>query len=136
MVSVLLLITFSSPAWCEPQYKIHDDCLGSWKSCAAHVMKIDEFDAEFARYYPLWPTYQAEGTLSSPVLFDEDPWSNGKGRLNCQQGRTILAEQGFRRVRSLECDGRAYTYLGRHGGMKYRITLNSMSGRILSVEPI
>jgi hypothetical protein len=58
------------------------------------------------------------------------------GRIGCGEGRDIVDDSGFNRVRVVECSGRNYTYLGRRAGDTYRVVLNSRSGRIVSVRPI
>jgi hypothetical protein len=55
--------------------------------------------------------------------------------ISCRQGRNIVAER-FDRVRVVECQGRAYTYLGRRHGGEFQIVLNSRSGRIIDVNEL
>jgi hypothetical protein len=38
-------------------------------------------------------------------------------------------------VRTLECQGRIFTYLGRRHGDTYRILVNSRTGRIADIDP-
>jgi hypothetical protein len=56
-------------------------------------------------------------------------------RLSCGEGRAIVRDRGFRRVRTLECQGRTYTYLGHRRGDAYRILVNSRTGRIADIDP-
>jgi hypothetical protein len=57
-------------------------------------------------------------------------------RLGCGEGRAIVRDRGFRRVRTVECRGRIYTYLGRSHGDTFRILLNSRNGRIVDLDPV
>lgn len=57
-------------------------------------------------------------------------------RITCGEGRDLLFDGGFRRVRTLECQGRIYTYLARRRGETFRIQVNSRTGRILSVRAL
>lgn len=56
-------------------------------------------------------------------------------RLSCGEGRAIVRDRGFNRVRTLECQGRTFTYLGHRHGDTYRILVNSRTGRIADIDP-
>ena len=56
-------------------------------------------------------------------------------RLSCGEGRAIVRDRGFNRVRILECQGRTFTYLGHRRGDTYRILVNSRTGRIADIDP-
>jgi hypothetical protein len=56
--------------------------------------------------------------------------------ISCGDGRDIVDQEGFNRVRVVECNGRTFTYVGlRHGDM-FQVKLDSITGRILSARPI
>jgi hypothetical protein len=57
-------------------------------------------------------------------------------RINCVEGRTIVDARGFNRVRTLECRGATYTYLGRRHGDDFRVMLNARTGRIIDVDRV
>jgi hypothetical protein len=57
-------------------------------------------------------------------------------RIGCAEGRLIVRDHGFYRVRTVECNGRTYTYLGRRHGDTFRILLNSRSGRVIDFDPV
>jgi hypothetical protein len=57
-------------------------------------------------------------------------------RIGCGEGRAIVRDRGFRRVRTVECRGRTYTYLGRRQGDTFRVLVSSRSGRIVDVDPV
>ena len=68
------------------------------------------------------------------------PYWHGYGlaigpRISCGEGRAILRDRGFNRVRIIECSGRTYTYFGRRHGDSFRVLLNSRNGRIVGVNP-
>jgi hypothetical protein len=56
-------------------------------------------------------------------------------RISCGEGRELLLDRGFRRVRTFECRGRIYTYFARRYGDAFRIQVNARTGRIVSVRP-
>jgi hypothetical protein len=57
-------------------------------------------------------------------------------RVSCGEGRLILLDRGFRRVRPIRCQGRTYSYLARRYGETFRIIMHSRTGRILRVRPV
>jgi hypothetical protein len=57
-------------------------------------------------------------------------------RVSCGEGRFIVRDRGFNRVRTVECRGRTYTYLGRRYGDSFRVILSSRTGRIIDVDRI
>ncbi|HEY7765626.1 MAG TPA: hypothetical protein VIB38_11605 [Aestuariivirgaceae bacterium] len=57
-------------------------------------------------------------------------------RIGCGEGRAIVRDRGFNRVRTIECQGRSYTYLGRRHGDRFRVMVNSRNGRIIDVDRI
>jgi hypothetical protein len=57
-------------------------------------------------------------------------------RVSCGEGRAIINDSGFNRVRTIECSGRNYTYAARRNGNNVRIGLNSRTGEIVSVRPM
>ncbi len=57
-------------------------------------------------------------------------------RVSCGEGRAIINESGFNRVRTIECEGRNYTYAARRHGDTFRVAINSRTGEIVSVRPM
>jgi hypothetical protein len=55
-------------------------------------------------------------------------------RISCGEGRAIVDARGFNRVRTIECRGGTYTYLGRRHGDSFRVMLNARTGRIVDVD--
>ena len=56
-------------------------------------------------------------------------------RISCGEGRYIV-DRRYNRVRTVECRGSTYTYLGRRGGDTWRVLVSARSGRIISAHPI
>jgi len=56
------------------------------------------------------------------------------GRVSCGEGRAIVDDSGFNRVRTIECSGRNYTYAARRHGDNFRVGVNSRTGEIVSVR--
>ncbi len=57
-------------------------------------------------------------------------------RISCWQGKERVQWAGFRRVRAVDCDGARYSYKARKRGDSFIISVNSRSGRIISVREI
>lgn len=55
-------------------------------------------------------------------------------RLSCGEGRAIVRDRGFRRVRTIKCRGTTFTYKGRRHGDDFRILVNARTGRIADVD--
>src|SRR5215210_2945186 len=71
-----------------------------------HRNRTSEFRFEFGGFWypePYWQGY-GYGLAVRPY------------RIGCGEGRAIVRDQGFYRVRTVECNGRAYTYIGRRHG--------------------
>ena len=84
--------------------------------------KDDTFRFYFGGFWYPQPYWQGYGLAIGP-------------RISCGEGRAILRDRGFYRVRVIECSGRTYTYLGRRHGDSFRVLLNSRNGRIVGVNP-
>jgi hypothetical protein len=52
-------------------------------------------------------------------------------RVSCGEGRNIVDDSGYNRVRTIECGGGTFTYLGRRNGDTFKVFLNSRTGRIV-----
>lgn len=70
-----------------------------------------------------------------PVPYWQGAYGYGPSRISCGEGRYIV-DRRFNRVRTIECRGSTYTYLGRRDGDTWRVTVSARSGRIISVRPI
>ena len=57
-------------------------------------------------------------------------------RVSCGEGRAIVRARGFNRVRTIECRGPTFTYLGRRSGDAFRVILSSRTGRIIDVDRV
>ena len=57
-------------------------------------------------------------------------------RVSCGQGRRIVDDSGYNRVRTIECGGGTFTYMGRRNGDTFKIFLNSRSGRIVGRQEV
>lgn len=85
--------------------------------------KDDEFRFYFGGFWYPEPYWHGYGLVINP-------------RVSCGEGRLIVRDRGFRRVRTVECRGRTYTYLGRRHGDTFRVLVSSRTGRIVDVDPI
>lgn len=72
--------------------------------------------------YPTYPVY-------------EEPRYHRNYGISCEQGRELVRDEGFRKVRALSCEGRRYTYRARSHGDYFIIKVSRRDGDIISVEP-
>jgi hypothetical protein len=56
-------------------------------------------------------------------------------RISCGDGRNRVAKR-FNRVRTLECKGGTYAYLGRRNGATFKILVDRRTGRVIGRAPI
>ena len=84
----------------------------------------DRFRFHFGGFWYPQPYWQGYGLVGAPY------------RIGCAEGRSIVRDRGFYRVRTLECQGRTFTYIGRRHGDTFRVILNSRTGRIVDVDPV
>jgi hypothetical protein len=67
--------------------------------------------------------------------YDRPYWQQGyyqpsNSRISCGEGRRIVADDDFSRIRTVECNGITYTYQARRGSHTYRVFVNSRRGVI------
>ena len=57
-------------------------------------------------------------------------------RIACADGRTILHNRGYNRIRAVDCKGGTYAYLGHRHGSTFRVLVNAHTGKILKVRTV
>jgi hypothetical protein len=57
-------------------------------------------------------------------------------RIGCADGRTILHDHGYNRIRAVDCRGGTYAYLGHRHGSTFRVLVNAHTGKILKVRTV
>jgi hypothetical protein len=57
-------------------------------------------------------------------------------RVSCREGRNIVDDSGYSRVRTVECGGGTFTYMGRRNGGTFKVFLNSRTGRIVGRQMV
>ena len=55
--------------------------------------------------------------------------------ISCGEGGQIVRERGFRNVRPVDCNGRAFTYVGQRRGETFEVRVSSFDGSVLNIEP-
>jgi hypothetical protein len=85
--------------------------------------KDDRFHFYFGGFWYPQPYWLGYGLAVNP-------------RISCGEGRAIVDARGFYRVRTIECRGATYTYLGRRHGDNFKVMLNGRTGRIVDVDRI
>jgi hypothetical protein len=84
-------------------------------------------------YEPAYPVYDAYPPRPRHYpRYDDDYDRYG---ISCEEGRDMVRDSGFRKVRSLDCDGPRYSYRARRGGDTFIVRVSSRSGNIISVRP-
>jgi hypothetical protein len=82
-----------------------------------------------AQYYPDsgYPSYQHD--------YDEDD-DYDDDRISCWEGRRIVRNAGYRRVKTMKCHGEVYRYRGWRRGHQWRVSVDADTGRIIRARPI
>lgn len=65
--------------------------------------------------------------------WQQPQYSYQYNRISCGQGRSIVADYGYNRVRTIECNGITFTYQAKKGSRTYRVYVNSRRGSISGV---
>jgi len=53
-----------------------------------------------------------------------------RGRISCGEAKQIVRENGFRNVRTRECEGRTYTFTAMKRGHRVLVFVNSKNGNV------
>lgn len=80
-------------------------------------------------FYPE-PYWLNDGYIGSPYR------RRGIARIGCAEGREIVADRGYRRVRTVECSGRVYTYTASRNGRLFRFQVDARDGDVISRRAI
>lgn len=59
-----------------------------------------------------------------------------RDRVSCNEARWNVRERGFRDVRTTNCSGKLYTFIGKKKGGVFKIAVYSRNGRIHSIRPL
>jgi hypothetical protein len=74
------------------------------------------------RYYQGRGWYQYQGN---------NQFQDGnRGRISCGEAKSIVRENGFRNVRTRECEGRTYTFTATRRGHQILVFVNSRNGNV------
>lgn len=93
-----------------------------------HRQKDNVFRFAYGGFWYPQPYWQGYGLSSNGYTM-----SYG---VSCRDGRNVVSDNGFNRVRTVECQGRSFTYVGKRHGHSYQVLVSSRSGRIINVRPI
>ena len=95
-----------------------------WQSGGYCYYNHDPFRCGGYGYYP------------RPGYFVPHPAYGYRDRVSCGEARSIVRERGYRDVRTTNCGGKLYTFIGKRKGGLFRIAVYSKNGRIHSVRPL
>jgi hypothetical protein len=59
-----------------------------------------------------------------------------RARVSCREGVWSAREEGFRRVRPIDCTGRHYSYRGYRDGTAWHIRVSAYSGDVINARPL
>ena len=79
--------------------------------------------------YPVYQDYPTYPVYDEPVRRYRDYG------ISCDEGREMVRDQGYRKVRAISCNGRRYTYRARSHGENFIVKVSRRDGDIISVEP-
>ena len=65
--------------------------------------------------------------------WQQPQYSYQYNRISCGEGRSIVADNGYNRIRTIECNGTTFTYQAHRGSRTYRVFINSRRGSVSGV---
>jgi hypothetical protein len=95
--------------------------------CPPHVWRPTPHPYPYWYGYKPWPYYGAYPPLYGNPYYDDD--FHTANRMTCNYAKGLMERRGYRKVRATDCSGTHYGFTGLKKGHKYKITLNSYSGR-------
>lgn len=79
-------------------------------------------------YEPAYPVYE------EPRYVPRRPRYVESYGVSCEDGRDLVRDSGFRKVRAIDCSGKRYTYRARQNGDTFIVKVSRRSGNIISVQ--
>ncbi len=98
---------------------------GNWRYDPRRHRRHDHGDAVFR--------FNFGGFFYDQPYWQQHQYYQQSQRISCREGRSIVADNGYNRVRTIECDGTTFTYQARRGYRTYRVFVNSRRGTISGV---
>lgn len=62
--------------------------------------------------------------------------SNYDSGISCSEGRWVVKSAGYKKVKTDECNGKRFTYIGKKHGDYFAVQVSRWSGNIVSVSPL
>jgi hypothetical protein len=69
-----------------------------------------------------------------PPYYDDE--EDDEDQISCWEGKRIVRERNFYRVRPMRCEGAIYRYQAFKNGQPWVVKVNSYSARIVSARPL
>lgn len=69
-------------------------------------------------------------------VYDGYPHHSYNWGISCGEGKWTVKSAHFKKVNTVECEGKSYTYTGWKHGDKYRIKVSRKHGEIISVSAL
>jgi len=64
------------------------------------------------------------GVYADPDYDDDYDRRRRRGRLSCGEAKELVRDRGYRRVITLDCEGRIYTFRASRGGDRFVLNVN------------
>jgi hypothetical protein len=132
MVAALALMPQAASAKTTIQFGVGINSGGNW--CYGHPYSAGcgyGYRPYYRPYYPPPPVVYYGGYYDGGY---RDYYDDGPSRLSCNGARNLLFDHGFHNLRSLDCDGRYYSFRGVRGSHLYVVRVNSRTGNIAIIS--
>ena len=70
------------------------------------------------------------GIYVDPYGDDDDYRYRRRGRLSCGEARGLIRDRGYRRIETIRCRGRIYTFEASRRGNRYILKVNAFTGAV------
>ena len=82
--------------------------------------------------YPGYETYPRRHPQPMPDYYEDEE----DDQISCREGKRIVRERNFYRVRPVKCQGTIFRYQAFKNGRPWLVRVNSYSARIVSARPL
>lgn len=83
-------------------------------------------------HYPGYETYPRKHPRPMPDYYEDEEYD----QISCWEGKRVVRDRNFYRVRPMKCEGAVYRYQAFKNGRPWLVRVNSYSARIVSVRPL
>ncbi len=80
------------------------------------------------------PLHGGNGYYPEYPIYDDYPHHSNNWGISCGEGKWTVKSAHFKKVKTVECEGKTYTYTGWKWGNKKQIKVSRKYGNIISVS--